>query len=416
MKVLLLENIHPDAAVRLAKEGHQVETLSRALDEDELIEAVRDVQLLGIRSGTSVTERVLDSASSLLAVGAFCIGTNQIDLGAAARRGVAVFNAPFSNTRSVVELALAEIIAMARRLPEKYTQMHAGIWDKSAKGAHEVRGRRLGIVGYGNIGTQLSVLAENLGMSVYFYDIADKLALGNARRCSTLHELLETVETVTLHVDGRDGNRGFFGEAEFAAMRPRSLFLNLSRGFVVDHAALRRAIESGHVAGAAIDVFPHEPKGRGDEFVSELRGLPNVILTPHVGGSTEEAQQDIGEFVAGKLADYVATGSTSLSVNLPELALPEVIGERRLAHIHKNVPGVLASINSMLAQHGVNVEGQLLRTRDDYGYVLTDIGSDYSDEVLAELRAMPVTIRLRTLRSALKSLRTNDDRLTRCDP
>ncbi|HZR49475.1 MAG TPA: phosphoglycerate dehydrogenase [Streptosporangiaceae bacterium] len=399
MKALLLENIHPDGAARLAKEGHEVETISRALGEDELIEAARDVQLLGIRSGTNVSERVLANAPSLVAVGAFCIGTNQIDLAAAARRGVAVFNAPFSNTRSVVELALAEIISMARRLPEKNEQMHAGRWDKSAKGAHEVRGRRLGIVGYGNIGTQLSVLAENLGMSVYFYDITDKLALGNARRCSTLHELLETVETVTLHVDGRDGNHGFFGEAEFAAMRPRSLFLNLSRGFVVDHAALRRNIESGHIAGAAIDVFPAEPKARGDEFVSALRGLPNVILTPHIGGSTEEAQQDIGEFVAGKLADYVATGATSLSVNLPGLTLPVQVGTHRLVHIHQNVPGVLASINRVLADHGVNVEGQMLRTKDEFGYVLTDIGTEYSEQVLAELRAMPVTISLRTLRS-----------------
>jgi D-3-phosphoglycerate dehydrogenase len=287
---------------------------------------------------------------------------------------------------------------MARRLPEKTAQMHAGIWDKSAAGAHEVRGRRLGIVGYGNIGTQLSVLAENLGMSVFFYDITDRLALGNARRCSTLHELLGTVEAVTLHVDGRDGNRGIFGAAEFAAMRPRSLFLNLSRGFVVDHAALRASIESGHIAGAAIDVFPSEPKGRGDEFVSELRGLPNVILTPHVGGSTEEAQQAIGDFVAGKLADYVVSGSTALSVNMPGLALPSIPGTHRLVHLHQNVPGVLAAINRVLADHGVNVEGQLLRTRDEYGYVLTDIGSEYSDEVLAELRAMPVTIRLRTLR------------------
>ena len=398
MKVLLLENVHPDAAARLTKEGHNVQTGKRALGEDELIEALPGVHLLGIRSGTSITERVLANAPDLVAIGAFCIGTNQIDLGAAARGGIAVFNAPFSNTRSVVELALAEVIAMARRLPEKNTQMHAGVWDKSAKGAHEVRGRRLGIVGYGNIGTQLSVLAENLGMTVYFYDIADKLALGNARRCSTLHELLGTVETVTLHVDGRDGNRGFFGEEEFAAMRPRSLFLNLSRGFVVDHTALRRNIETGHIAGAAIDVFPDEPKGAGDEFVSGLRGLSNVILTPHVGGSTEEAQQDIGDFVAGKLADYVASGATSLSVNLPGLALPATGGTHRLMHIHKNVPGVLASINRVLADHGVNVEGQLLKTKDDYGYVLTDISTEYSDEVLAELRAMPVTIRLRTLR------------------
>ena len=243
------------------------------------------------------------------------------------------------------------------------------------------------------------MLAENLGMSVYFYDVADKLALGNARRCSTLTELLESAETVTLHVDGRPGNHGFFGEAEFAAMRPRSLFLNLSRGFVVDHAALRRNIESGHLAGASIDVYPEEPKGRGDEFVSELRGLPNVILTPHIGGSTLEAQQDIGDFVAGKLADYMSSGATSLSVNLPEIALGATSGAHRLVHLHQNVPGVLAAINGVLAQHGVNVEGQLLRTRDELGYVLTDIGSEYSKGVLDELQAMPVTISLRTLRS-----------------
>jgi D-3-phosphoglycerate dehydrogenase / 2-oxoglutarate reductase len=399
MRALLVENIHPDASARLAKEGYQVETLPRALGEDELIEALRGVSLLGIRSGTHVTERVLQAAPDLVAIGAFCIGVNQIDLAAASWHGVAVFNAPFSNTRSVVELAVAEIIAMARRLPEKNAQMHAGVWDKSAVGSHEVRGRTLGIVGYGNIGTQLSVLAENLGMTVYFYDIADKLAIGNARRCSTLTELLESAETVTLHVDGRPSNRGFFGEAEFAAMRPRSLFLNLCRGFVVDHGALRRHLDSGHIAGAAIDVFPQEPKSREEEFVSELRGLPNVILTPHIGGSTEEAQQDIGQFVAGKLADYVASGATSLSVNLPEIALPVAGGTHRLVHLHKNVPGVLASINRVLAEHGVNVEGQLLRTKEEFGYVLTDIGLEYSEDVLAELRDMSVTIRLRTLRT-----------------
>ena len=397
IRALLVENVHPDASARLAKEGCEVEALPRALSEDELADALRDVHLLGIRSGTQVTERVLDAAPHLVAIGAFCIGVNQIDLAAASRRGVAVFNAPFSNTRSVVELALAEIIAMARRLPEKNTQMHAGTWDKSAAGSHEVRGRKLGIVGYGNIGTQLSVLAESLGMSVYFYDVADKLAIGNARRCSTLAELLESVEAVTLHVDGRDGNRGFFGAAEFAMMRPRSLFLNLSRGFVVDHAALRRHIESGHIAGAAIDVFPAEPKGNGEEFVSELRGLNNVILTPHVGGSTEEAQQDIGEFVSGKLIDFAEGGATAMSVNMPSVALPAVPGTHRLVHLHKNVPGVLAAINRVLAEHGVNVEGQLLRTRDEFGYVITDIGIEYSDEVLDQLRAMDVTIRLRTI-------------------
>jgi len=397
MRALLVENIHPDASARLAKDGYQVETLPRALGEDELIDALGGVSLLGIRSGTHVTRRVLDAAPDLVAVGAFCIGVNQIDLAAASRHGVAVFNAPFSNTRSVVELAVAQIIAMARRLPEKNAQMHAGVWDKSAAGSHEVRGRTLGIVGYGNIGTQLSVLAEALGMTVYFYDIADKLAIGNARRCSTLTELLQLAETVSLHVDGRADNRGFFGAAEFAAMRPGSLFMNLSRGFVVDHAALRRNVESGHIAGAAIDVFPDEPKRQGEEFVSQLRGLPNVILTPHIGGSTEEAQQDIGAFVADKLAEYMASGATSLSVNLPTIALPVAAGTHRLVHLHHNVPGVLASIDRVLAEHGVNVEGQLLRTRDEYGYVLTDIVPAYSRNVLAELRAMPVTIRLRTV-------------------
>jgi D-3-phosphoglycerate dehydrogenase / 2-oxoglutarate reductase len=396
-RALLLENIHPDATARLTKAGYQVETMKHALSEDELIERVQGFSLLGIRSQTQVTERVLAAAPNLLAVGAFCIGTNQVDLAAAAQLGVAVFNAPFSNTRSVVELAVAEIISLARRLPEKNVKMHDGVWDKSAKGAHEVRGRKLGIVGYGNIGTQLSVIAESLGMSVYFYDIADRLAIGNARRCSSLQELLQSAETVTLHVDGRAGNHGFFGEEEFALMNPRSLFLNLSRGFVVDHAALRRHIESGHIAGAAIDVFPKEPRGNGEEFVSELRGLPNVILTPHIGGSTEEAQQDIGEFVSGKLVDFAGGGATAMSVNLPNVALPAVPGTHRLIHLHQNVPGVLAAINRVLADHGVNVEGQLLRTRDELGYVITDIGSQYSDEVLAELRAMDVTIRLRTI-------------------
>ena len=372
-----------------------METAARALDEDELIAAVGGVDLLGIRSGTRLTERVLDAAPALLAVGAFCIGVNQIDQAAASRRGIAVFNAPFSNTRSVVELALAEIIALTRRLTDKNTQMHAGRWDKSAAGSHEVRGRRLGIVGYGNIGGQLSVLAESLGMSVLFYDTADKLALGNARRCGTLEELLEMSDAVTLHVDGRPGNSGLFGEEEFAAMRPGSLFLNLSRGFVVDHAALRRNIESGHIAGAAVDVFPQEPRSRGEEFTSELRGLPNVILTPHVGGSTEEAQQDIGEFVAGKLHAYVTSGATSLSVNLPGVALPRTPGTHRLVHLHRNVPGVLATINQMLAEQGANIEGQLLGTRDDLGYVLTDIAAEYTDDMLASLSGMDVTIRLR---------------------
>jgi D-3-phosphoglycerate dehydrogenase len=401
-RALLLENIHPDAIARLTKAGYQVETRAGALSEDELVAALPGISLLGIRSRTNVTAEVFSApqAADLVAVGAFCIGVNQIDLAAASTAGVAVFNAPFSNTRSVVELVLAEIISLARRLPEKNAKLHLGEWDKSASGSHEVRGRKLGIVGYGNIGAQLSVLAENLGMSVYFYDIADKLAMGNARRCTTLDELLETAETVTLHVDGRPGNSGLFGAAEFARMQPRSLFLNLSRGFVVDHDALASNIESGHIAGAAIDVFPEEPKAKGDEFVSVLRGLPNVILTPHVGGSTEEAQQDIGEFVAGKLLDYEAAGATSLSVNLPGIALPSAVGTNRLVHIHQNVPGVLASINRVLADHHVNVEAQMLGTRDEIGYAITDIGTEYPPEVLSHLEEMDVTISLRTIRCA----------------
>jgi len=396
-RALLLEGIHPNAETRLRAEGYDVEALGRALDEDELTARLSGVHLLGIRSKTAVRAAALKAAPDLVAIGAFCIGTDQVDLAAAAAAGVPVFNAPFSNTRSVVELAVAEIIALTRRLTEKNAAMHAGVWDKAAEGSHEVRGRNLGIVGYGNIGTQLSVLAENLGMRVYFYDTADKLALGNAQRCDTLDELLHVADVVTLHVDGRPGNSGFFGEEQFALMRPGSLFLNLSRGFVVDHAALGRHLAEGHLAGAAVDVFAHEPKGRGDEFASELRGLPNVILTPHIGGSTEEAQADIGAFVANKLVQYAAEGVTTLSVNLPPVAMPQQPGTHRLVHIHRNTPGVLAAVNSILAEHRVNIEGQLLGTRGEVGFLLTDIGTRYSDEVVDRLRAMEQTIRLRVL-------------------
>ncbi len=397
VRVLLLESIHPDAVSRLQSAGYAVETVRNALDEAELIERIVGVQLLGIRSKTQVTAKVLEAADSLVAIGAFCIGTDQIDLPAAASTGIAVFNAPFSNTRSVVELAIAEIISMTRRLTEKNALMHTGVWDKSADGAHEIRGRRLGIVGYGNIGIQLSVLAENLGLHVSFFDTADKLALSNAHRCASLQELLETCDIVTLHVDGRPGNAGFFGAAQFAQMRPGSLFLNLSRGIVVDHVALRDALQSGHLTGAAIDVFPAEPKGRGDEFVSELRGLPNVILTPHIGGSTEEAQSDIGSFVATKLVNFREEGNTTLSVNLPGVALPELAGTSRIVHVHINTPGVLAQVNSILAEHSVNIEGQLLSTRGEYGYLITDISGSYSVQVLDRLRAMEQTVRLRVL-------------------
>jgi D-3-phosphoglycerate dehydrogenase len=397
MKALLLENIHPDAVRVLSERGIEVTTVKGALDEAELLEAVRDVQLLGIRSKTTVTRAVLDAAPDLLGVGAFCIGTNQIDLEAAAERGTVVFNAPFSNTRSVVELVIAEIIAMARHLTDKNTKMHAGVWDKSAKGAHEVRGRTLGIVGYGNIGSQLSVVAEALGMRVLFYDVADKLALGNARRCGSLDELLAEAETVTLHVDGRAGNAGLFGAEQFAKMRPRSLFLNLCRGIVVDHEALREHLLSGHIAGAALDVFAEEPRTAGDPFVSSLQGLPNVILTPHVGGSTEEAQEDIGRYVAGKLADYAQAGTSTMSVNLPHVQATDEPERYRVLHVHHNVPGVLATVNGVLADYGVNIESQTLSTRGQLGYAVTDIAGPFSDELLDKLRSLPETVRLRVI-------------------
>ncbi|AQP44561.1 phosphoglycerate dehydrogenase [Tessaracoccus flavus] len=396
MKALLLENIHADAVKALEARGYEVETRAGALADQELIAALDGVDYLGIRSRTHVTREVLAAAPQLRAVGAFCIGTNQIDLEAATEAGVAVFNAPYSNTRSVVELAIAEIITMARRLADKNRDMHAGVWDKSAQGAHEVRGRTLGIVGYGNIGSQLSVMAEALGMRVLFYDVVDKLALGNARRVDSLDELLAEAETISLHVDGRASNTNLFGPAEFAKMRPRSLFLNLCRGSVVDIDALHDALVSGHVAGAAIDVFPSEPKAKDEPFVSKLQGLPNVILTPHVGGSTLEAQVDIGRFVAGKLADYESWGSTSMSVNLPEVTAGP-LQEARIVHLHHNVPGVLARLNSALANHNMNIGSQTLATKGHYGYAVTDISGERYDGLLAELEALDETIRVRVL-------------------
>ncbi|MCG2797195.1 MAG: phosphoglycerate dehydrogenase [Cellulomonas sp.] len=397
-KALLLENLHPHAHEILRTAGFEVVARTGALDESELIDALDGVEMLGIRSKTQVSAAVLAAAPDLQVVGAFCIGTNQIDLGAAARRGVAVFNAPFSNTRSVVEIALADIIALTRRLTVLDKKMHAGVWDKSAIGSHEVRGRTLGIVGYGNIGTQLSVLAENLGMSVVFFGTSEKLALGNARKMSSLDELLEVADIVTLHVDGRAGNAGMFGAKQIAAMRDGAIFLNLSRGFVVDYAALGEAITAGRIAGAAVDVFPTEPKRKGDSFESELRNLDNVILTPHTGGSTEEAQQSIGEFVSTKVRDYLASGSTTLSVNLPNIALERPDGIHRLAYLHQNVPGVLANVNQTLAAFGLNIESQMLATRGEVGYVVTDVADDVHPGVLAELTGRPESIRLQLVR------------------
>ena len=382
---MLLENIHPAAVEVLEARGLDVELRSSSMSEGELLEALPGTNLLGIRSNTKITKTVLDAATELQAIGCFCIGTNQVDLGSATERGIGVFNAPYSNTRSVVELVIAEIIALARRLTEKTQRMHDGVWDKSAKGAHEVRGRTLGIVGYGNIGTQLSNVAEALGMRVVFYDTADRPAHGNARRMRTLREVLEVADVVSLHVDGRPGNAGFFGPDQFAMMKPRSLFINASRGMVVDDVALRDHLLSGHIAGAAIDVFPVEPKAQGDPFESVLRGLDNVILTPHVGGSTQEAQEEIGWFVAGKLAGFAFEGSTALSVNLPEVVTPPLGAGQRLGFLHTNVPGVLATLNALLAEEGDNVVGQQLSTRGELGYAVTDATDPLSQESLARL-------------------------------
>ncbi|WP_203653837.1 phosphoglycerate dehydrogenase [Demequina activiva] len=397
VRALLLENLHPQATENLEAAGIDVVNQAGALDEDELIEALDGVELLGIRSKTMLTERVMEACPSLIGVGAFSIGTNQIDLAAAARRGIAAFNAPFSNTRSVVEMAVAEMISLTRRLQVHNRLMHEGVWNKSADGAHEIRSRTLGIVGYGNIGSQLSVVAEALGMNVIFYDNAEKLALGNATRMPTLESLLQAADVVTLHVDGRAGNQGFFGRTQFEMMKPGALFLNLSRGFIVDVDALKEGLESGAIGGAAIDVFPEEPKKKGDPFVSPLQNIPNVILTPHIGGSTEEAQRDIGIFVSKRLRDYVQNGSTSLSVNLPNLQLEQPQGSHRIAHLHENIPGVLAAVNRELAEHNVNIDGQLLATRGELGYVVTDVAAGLTDDAVAALGAMPGTVRLRVL-------------------
>ncbi|WP_336977313.1 phosphoglycerate dehydrogenase [Brevundimonas nasdae] len=397
MKMLLLENIHPAAVERLEEAGYSVETQKGALDEDDLIAAIKGVHVLGIRSKTTVSRRVLEQADRLMAVAAFCIGTNQIDLDAASDHGVAVFNAPYSNTRSVVELAIGLMIVLMRDVADKSAAMHVGKWNKSATGSKELRGKTLGIVGYGAIGSQLSVLAENLGMRVLFYDLSERLALGNARRMRSLDALLAESDVVTLHVDGRKENANIFGAAQFGRMKEGALFLNLARGHVVDVGALSQAIGSGRVAGAAVDVFPEEPRTNADPFESPLQGLPNMILTPHIGGSTEEAQEAIAEFAAERLLGYLNRGDTTFSVNLPNVQLSEVSGAHRILHIHRNQPGVLAELNRALASAGLNILGQHLKTDERTGYVITDVDRDYDPEALRELKTVPGTLKFRTL-------------------
>ncbi|AUD05698.1 phosphoglycerate dehydrogenase [Spirosoma pollinicola] len=397
IKVLLLENVHPNAIQLFEQEGFNVEIRKGALDEEELIEAIRDVSILGIRSKTNVTARVLEHANKLMTVGAFCIGTNQIDLDACTEKGIAVFNAPYSNTRSVVELAIGEIIMLIRSIVPKSNLMHKGGWDKSANNSFEVRGKKLGLVGYGNIGTQLSVVAEALGMEVYFYDAVDKLSLGNARKCKSLDELLAISDIISLHTDGRKENKNLISYREFGLMKNGVIFLNLSRGHIVDIPALVDAIERGKVAGAGVDVFPNEPKTNNEEFISRLRNLPNVILTPHIGGSTEEAQANIGSFVPSKLLEYINNGSTYGSVNFPELQLPLLKGAHRLLHVHENVPGILAKMNTIFAKHHINIHGQYLKTNEKIGYVITDVAKEYAEEVVEELKDIDNTIKFRLL-------------------
>lgn len=355
--------------------------------------------MLGIRSKTSVTREVLEACPELVAVGAYCIGTNQVDLQAANDHGVAVFNAPYANTRSVVELAIGEAIALTRHLPEKNTALHRNVWEKSATGAHEVRGKTLGIVGYGSIGTQLSVLAEAMGMRVLFFDIAERLAIGNAKRVRSLDQLLAASDVVSLHVDGRAANKGFFGRTEMEKMKPGAILINLSRGSIVDIDALCDKLADGSLSGAGIDVFPEEPDANGDPFDSPLIQFPNVLLTPHIGGSTIEAQESIGYFVSSKMMDYLRKGNTELSVNIPNIeSSPSRSSLHRIAWIHENTPGALARVNQIFANAGANINAQILATEGEIGYMVTDISGELPADAVAQLSASEQNIRLRVLR------------------
>ncbi|MCR5882367.1 phosphoglycerate dehydrogenase [Rhizobacter sp. J219] len=398
LKFVLLEGIHPSAVELIQRDGYSdIVTSPKALAGAELREVLADAHFLGIRSRTQLTAEVLQAAPKLTAVGAFCIGTNQIDLSAALQLGIPVFNAPFSNTRSVAELVLAEIIMLMRGIPQKNALLHRNGWSKSAEGSFEVRGKTLGIVGYGHIGTQIGVLAEQLGMVVVFHDIESKLTLGNARQLASLDEVLKRSDVVTLHLPELASTKGLIGHAQIQAMKPGAHLINASRGTVVDIEALTEALESGHIAGAAIDVFPVEPQGNDSRFESPLTRFDNVILTPHIGGSTLEAQANIGREVADKLIRYSNNGSTTSAVNFPEVALPEHTGRSRLLHIHRNVPGVMARVNERLSKAGVNIAAQYLSTREDVGYVVIDVDSGSPEVAMADLCSLPDTIRCRIL-------------------
>ena len=398
IKVLLLEGVHPNTVETFRAAGYtSVEYLKTSLSEEELIEQIRDVHFIGLRSRTQITEKVLDAANKLVAIGCFCIGTNQVELEAAQIRGIPVFNAPFSNTRSVAELVLGEILLLLRGIPEKNAKCHRGVWEKLANRSVEARGKKLGIIGYGHIGTQLGIIAESIGMKVYYYDIENKLSLGNAIQVPSMVELLNMSDVISLHVPETASTKNMIGAEQLRMMKPGAIFINAARGTVVDIAALADVIKSGHIAGAAIDVFPVEPKSNDEEFQSPLRGLENVILTPHIGGTTHEAQENIGLEVANKLVKYSDNGSTLSAVNFPEVSLPGHKGSSRLLHIHRNQPGVMNQINQIFAEEGINIAGQYLQTSSHIGYVVIDVETEHSEKALAKLKEINGTIRARIL-------------------
>ena len=398
IKILLLEGVHQSALEELKAKGYSnIEYIKTSLSEAELIKKIADVHFIGIRSRTDLNKKVLSHAKKLVAIGCFCIGTNQVDKAAAQSFGIPVFNAPFSNTRSVAELVLGETLLLLRGIPEKSAQAHRGVWNKSAVGSVEARGKTLGIIGYGHIGMQLGILAETLGMKVRFFDIETKLPLGNASQAPTMTALLKEADVISLHVPETPQTKNMMGAAEFEVMKNGVIFINASRGTVVDIDALAEALENKKVAGAAIDVFPVEPKGNDEEFISPLRAFDNVILTPHIGGSTKEAQENIGLEVASKLAKYSDNGSTLSAVNFPEVSLPEHTGTSRLLHIHRNQPGVLTKINQMFAEHNINIAAQYLQTADQIGYVVIDIEAESRELALKELKQIEATIRVRLL-------------------
>ncbi|MGF1715057.1 phosphoglycerate dehydrogenase [Photobacterium chitinilyticum] len=398
IKILLLEGVHPSSIEVLQHAGYtNIEYHKGSLAGDELLEAIEDAHFVGIRSRTQLTEEVFSAAKKLIAVGCFCIGTNQVNLKAATKRGIPVFNAPFSNTRSVAELVLGEILLLLRGIPEKNAKAHRGEWQKSADHSFEARGKRLGIIGYGHIGTQLGILAENLGMKVYFYDIENKLSLGNATQVRSMTELLNKCDVISLHVPETPETQDMMGAEEFARMKPGAIFINAARGTVVEIDSLCSALESKHIAGAALDVFPTEPKTNSDPFESPLMKFDNVLLTPHIGGSTQEAQANIGVEVAGKLAKYSDNGSTLSAVGFPEASLPEHRDCARLLHIHENRPGILNQITTIFASEGINIAAQYLQTSPELGYVVIDVETERAEEALTKLKAIDGTIRARIL-------------------